>query len=103
MENIKAFIFDMDGVIFDSERAVIDCWKIIAPQYGITDIEEHCRAATGVNEAGTRKLFKECIEKYVRDPKMYSPDAPDIDILDIVWKQFGPKLRVQLMIEEELE
>ena len=59
MENIKAFIFDMDGVIFDSERAVIDCWKIIAPQYGITNIEEHCRAATGVNEAGTRKLFKE--------------------------------------------
>lgn len=50
-----------------------------------------------------RKLFKECIEKYVRDPKMYGQDAPDIDILDVVWKQFGPKLRVQLMIEEELE
>lgn len=49
-----------------------------------------------------RKLFKECTEKYVRDPKMYGPDAPDIDILDIVWKQFEPKLRVQLMIEEDL-
>lgn len=59
MNRFKAFIFDMDGVIFDSERAVIDCWKVIAPQYGITDIETHCVAATGVNEAGTRKLFKE--------------------------------------------
>ena len=56
---IKAFIFDMDGVIFDSERAVIDCWKVIAPQYGITDIETHCIAATGLNEQATRKIFKE--------------------------------------------
>ena len=55
----KAFIFDMDGVIFDSERAVIDCWKVIAPQYGITDIETHCIAATGLNEQATRKIFKE--------------------------------------------
>ena len=55
----KSFIFDMDGVIFDSERAVIDCWKVIAPQYGITDIETHCIAATGLNEQATRKIFKE--------------------------------------------
>lgn len=55
----KAFVFDMDGVIFDSERAVIDCWKVIAPQYGITDIETHCVAATGLNEQATRKIFKE--------------------------------------------
>ncbi len=59
MAGFKAFVFDMDGVIFDSERAVIECWKIIAPQYGITDIETHCVAATGLNEAATRKLFKE--------------------------------------------
>ena len=57
--DIKAFIFDMDGVIFDSEREVIDCWKVIAPQYGITDIETHCIAATGLNEEATRKIFRE--------------------------------------------
>ncbi|MCR5060663.1 MAG: HAD family phosphatase [Saccharofermentans sp.] len=57
--DFKAFIFDMDGVIFDSERAVIDCWKVIAPQYGITDIETHCIAATGLNEQATRRIFKE--------------------------------------------
>lgn len=49
----------MDGVIFDSERAVIECWKVIAPQYGITDIETHCIAATGLNEEATRRIFKE--------------------------------------------
>ena len=59
MKGRSAVIFDMDGVIFDSEKAVIDCWKAIAPQYGITDIETHCIAATGLNEEATRRIFKE--------------------------------------------
>jgi len=59
MRDFKAAVFDMDGVIFDSERAVIECWKQIAPQYGITDIETHCIAATGLNEEATRRIFKE--------------------------------------------
>ena len=59
MRAFKAAVFDMDGVIFDSERAVIECWKQIAPQYGITDIETHCIAATGLNEEATRRIFKE--------------------------------------------
>ncbi len=59
MRDFEAAVFDMDGVIFDSERAVIECWKQIAPQYGITDIETHCIAATGLNEEATRRIFKE--------------------------------------------
>lgn len=59
MRDFEAAVFDMDGVIFDSERAVIECWKQIAPQYGITDIESHCIAATGLNEEATRRIFKE--------------------------------------------
>lgn len=59
MRDFKAAVFDMDGVILDSERAVIECWKQIAPQYGITDIETHCIAATGLNEEATRRIFKE--------------------------------------------
>ena len=57
MRDIKAFVFDMDGVIFDSERAVIECWKKVAPGYGIDDIEVHCHAACGLTAAETRKLF----------------------------------------------
>lgn len=28
-----AVVFDMDGVIFDSERAVMQCWKELAEKY----------------------------------------------------------------------
>ena len=35
-----AVVFDMDGVIFDSERAVMKCWMELARKYGIENIEE---------------------------------------------------------------
>ena len=39
-KDYEAVVFDMDGVIFDSERAVMECWKILADKYGIENIEE---------------------------------------------------------------
>lgn len=53
----KAVLFDMDGVIFDSEQAVIDCWKILAPEAGIPNIEEFCRGALGITSKATKELF----------------------------------------------
>ena len=35
----EAMVFDMDGVIFDSERAVIGCWIELAEKYGFQEIE----------------------------------------------------------------
>lgn len=54
----KAVVFDMDGVIFDSERLVIECWKEVADKYGIADIERACEACLGVNATETRESFK---------------------------------------------
>ena len=34
----KAAIFDMDGLILDSERTVLKCWEIIGEKYGFKDI-----------------------------------------------------------------
>ena len=39
---VKAVLFDMDGVIFDSERAVVDSWVVVADEEGIPDIESFC-------------------------------------------------------------
>lgn len=58
MKAFDAVIFDMDGVIFDSERLVILCWKVVAEQYGIENIEEACRECLGLNrEAAKEKML----------------------------------------------
>ena len=49
----KAVIFDMDGVIFDSEAMVLACWKIIAETYGIPGIDEVFCRCIGTNSART--------------------------------------------------
>ena len=33
---LEAVIFDMDGVIFDSEALVLKTWKQVAGKYGMT-------------------------------------------------------------------
>lgn len=55
----EAVIFDMDGVIFDSERMVIICWKEVADKYHIENIEYACRQCLGSNKEASRNRFKE--------------------------------------------
>ncbi len=53
----EAVVFDMDGILFDSERLVIGCWKEVAQKHGVSDVEETCRKCLGVNAAGARAIF----------------------------------------------
>lgn len=38
MEQCQSVVFDMDGVLFDSEALVIACWEEVAQKYAIPDI-----------------------------------------------------------------
>lgn len=53
----KAVVFDMDGVIFDSERAVMQCWKEVASRHNIPDIEKAVLACTGTTMVRTREIM----------------------------------------------
>ena len=54
-----AVIFDMDGVIFDSEAKVQECWEEIAEKYGMKDIQKTCRMCLGSNARVVEQIFKQ--------------------------------------------
>ena len=54
-----AVVFDMDGVIFDSERATMDCWIELADKYEIENMEEAFFSCIGTTMARTREIMLE--------------------------------------------
>lgn len=55
--NITGLVFDMDGVLFDSESLVIASWKTVAARHDIKKIEETCRRCLGSNAPASRRIF----------------------------------------------
>ena len=49
----------MDGVIFDTERLVIEFWKEVAKKHNIPNIEHTCIQCLGTNRVRTREIFLE--------------------------------------------
>lgn len=58
-ENIKAVIFDMDGLMFDTEALNMKGWIHAGTQHGHTITEDHIRAHIGSNLPTTKKLMQE--------------------------------------------
>ena len=56
---MKAVVFDMDGVIFDTERLVIEFWKEVAKKHNIPNVEHTCIQCLGTNRVRTREIFLE--------------------------------------------
>lgn len=63
---LKYIIFDMDGVIFDTERMYLECCKPVAEKLGLKDIETVSRKCIGFTREATDNLLRE----------HYGQDAP---------------------------
>ena len=73
----KAVVFDMDGVIFDSEKCVLEGWLEVAGKYGIKDVERNFLKCIGTNAETTRAIFlKEYGEDFPYDD--YKKEASKI-------------------------
>ena len=59
MEELQAVVFDMDGVLFDTERLYMEAWRETAIERGITgeEIEKTVIRCVGLNHTDIRNLF----------------------------------------------
>lgn len=54
---ISGAVFDMDGLLLDTERVVCAAWDSAANEVGFTDVERAKRSCLGCNENSTRAFF----------------------------------------------
>lgn len=60
----KAVIFDMDGVIFDTEKLCLDCWTILAEKNNLQGMNEAFVKCVGTNAGRTKEIM---LEQYGAD------------------------------------
>ena len=57
MKNSRYIIFDMDGVLFDTELLMIQCYEKITEEYHIPNVRSVCCECIGVNADRTQEIF----------------------------------------------
>ena len=61
---MKSVVFDMDGVLFDTERICRDSWVAVSKRYGINDMEQAFPLCIGRNSTDVEGIIK---ERYGKD------------------------------------
>ena len=64
LENkIAGFVFDMDGVLLDSESVYEKAWRVVSEEMGLSDIDSLHKKCLGVSKSVVLNMFS---EKYVQ-------------------------------------
>lgn len=71
MNKIKAVLFDMDGVIFDTERECLKEWEVIFKKYGYKMKKEIYISVMGRGRKKVKEIFKEKFGEDLPIDKMY--------------------------------
>lgn len=56
---IKGIVFDMDGLMFDTERLAADAWVLAGKQIGLAITEEMAVKTLGLNRADTDRVLRD--------------------------------------------
>lgn len=60
---MRAVVFDMDGILFDTERVCQDSWVEVAKRRGLPGMEEVFPRCIGLNSSGSRQIVLEAYGK----------------------------------------
>ncbi len=55
---IRTIVFDMDGVLIDTEALILEAWKEVAAGIGLKDIEKTLYQCIGITAPETEALFR---------------------------------------------
>ncbi|MBR6743468.1 MAG: HAD-IA family hydrolase [Clostridia bacterium] len=60
---LEAVIFDMDGVLFDTEQLCLLAWEKVIEKYNLKDIMHICKACIGVSREKSKEIFETSVSK----------------------------------------
>ena len=71
LNELDAVVFDMDGIIFDTETIALRSWQDAADAHGLGDISETAMKCVGRSTVDTLKIFEEAYGDKVSIEQMH--------------------------------